>query len=158
MLVVSSLNENVTQGHTSLIYAPESGASCRKSYATALIDWVRSATFFSWVPAAHESWTKRWTVVFRHAGLSALSKCSEGDAIVAAMRRPPLAGFCNQVSVVVISQVLLLHTISDTSGKAASRNLMKLSLSSVKEFAGKSLDADMLPLPLAVACVKLKRW
>jgi len=89
--------------------------------------------------------------VFRHAGLSALSKCFEGDDIVAAMRRPPLAGFCVHVSVFAISQVILLHTISDASGNAASRNRVKPSLSSVKAFAGKSLDADILPLPLAVA-------
>lgn len=96
--------------------------------------------------------------MFRHAGLSALTKCLEGDAIVAAMRRPPLAEFCIHVSAVAINQVILLHTICDASGNAASKNLAKLSLSSVKVFAGKSLDADTLPLPLAVACVKLKRW
>ena len=89
--------------------------------------------------------------MFRHAGLSALSKYFEGEAIVAAKRRPPLAEFCIHVSVFATDQVILPHTSSDPSGNAASRNLVNKTVSSVKAFAGRSLDADMLPLPLAVA-------
>lgn len=112
---------------------------------------MSSVLSFSAALAGHESWTKRCTVAFRHAGLSALSNRFEGDAIVAAIRRPSLAEFCVHVSNFAISQAMLLYTISDASGNAASRNRVKISESSVKAFAGRSLEADMLPLPPAVA-------